>query len=346
MSHLFRIAAVQACPVYMDREATIAKACHLIAEAGAAGAKLAVFPEAFVPGYPLWVWFIPAGHTHPLREVYAEFVANAVAVPGKATAQLCEAAKKAEVAVAIGINEVNIEASGSTVYNTLLYIAANGTILGKHRKMMPTGGEKLVWGMGDGSDLEVYDLPFGRVGGLICWENYMPLARYAMAAWGTEIFVAPTWDRGEPWLSTVRHVAKEGRCYVVGCCAAMHKDDVPDRFAFKEKYLGAVEGWINPGDSVIVDPDGKMVAGPASQKEEILYAELDRAKITGPRWQLDVAGHYARPDIFELIVHRRPKPLLSVSLGQDSDDRNSARLGDIKTASQQGEEADVRQRRA
>jgi len=330
----------------MDREATIAKACHLIAEAGAAGAKLAVFPEAFVPGYPLWVWFIPAGHTHPLREVYAEFVANAVAVPGKATAQLCEAAKKAEVAVAIGINEVNIEASGSTVYNTLLYIAANGTILGKHRKMMPTGGEKLVWGMGDGSDLEVYDLPFGRVGGLICWENYMPLARYAMAAWGTEIFVAPTWDRGEPWLSTVRHVAKEGRCYVVGCCAAMHKDDVPDRFAFKEKYLGAVEGWINPGDSVIVDPDGKMVAGPASQKEEILYAELDRAKITGPRWQLDVAGHYARPDIFELIVHRRPKPLLSVSLGQDSDDRNSARLGDIKTASQQGEEADVRQRRA
>jgi nitrilase len=198
---------------------------------------------------------------------------------------------------------------------------------------MPTGGEKLVWGLGDGSDLEVYDLPFGRLGGLLCWENYMPLARYAMSAWGTEIFVAPTWDRGEPWLSTMRHVAKEGRCYVVGCCTPMHKDDVPDRFAFKEKYLGAVEGWINPGDSVIVDPDGKVVAGPASQTETILYAELDRAKITGPRWQLDVAGHYARPDIFELIVHRRPKPLLTVSLDQDERERDEAESRDDKDAS-------------
>ena len=333
MRRPFKIASVQACPAYMDREATIAKASHLMAEVGAAGAELAVFPEAFVPGYPLWVWFIPAGHTHPLRELYAEFLANAVAVPSDATAQLCEAAKKAGVAVAIGINEVNSEASGTTIYNTLLYIAANGTILGKHRKVMPTGGEKLVWGLGDGSDLEVYDLPFGRLGGLLCWENYMPLARYAMSAWGTEIFVAPTWDRGEPWLSTMRHVAKEGRCFVVGCCTPMHKDDVPDRFAFKEKYLGAVEGWINPGDSVIVDPDGKVVAGPASQTETILYAELDRAKITGPRWQLDVAGHYARPDIFELIVHRKPKPLLTVLLDQDERERNEAESRDDKHAS-------------
>lgn len=141
----------------------------------------------------------------------------------------------------------------------------------------------------------------------------MPLARYAMSAWGTEIFVAPTWDRGEPWLSTMRHVAKEGRCYVIGCCTPMHRNDVPDRLSFKEKYLGAVEGWINPGDSVIVDPDGKFVAGPASREETILYAEFDRSKITGPRWQLDVAGHYARPDIFELIVHRAPKRLVTES---------------------------------
>ena len=305
---------MQACPVYLDRDATIAKACRLIAEAGAAGAQLAVFPEAFVPGYPLWVWFIPAGHTHPLRELYAELLANAVTVPGDATERLCEAAGKAGVAVAIGINEVNAEASGTTLYNTLLYIAPNGTILGKHRKVMPTGGERLVWAMGDGSDLTVYTLPFGRVGGLLCWENYMPLARYAMTVWGTEILVAPTWDRGEPWLSTMRHVAKEGRCYVVGCCTPFHKDDVPDRLAFKEKYLGTVEGWINPGDSVIVDPDGKLVAGPASREETILYAEFERAKITGPRWQLDIAGNYARPDIFELVVHRRPKPLLTTSL--------------------------------
>lgn len=332
MPRPFKIAAVQACPVFMDRDATVAKACGLIADVGAAGGELAVFPEAFIPGYPLWVWFIPPGHTHPLREMYAELVANAVTVPSHATEQLCYAARQAGVAVAIGINEVNAEASGTTIYNTLLYIGPDGTILGKHRKLMPTGGERLVWGLGDGSDLEVYDLPFGRLGGLLCWENYMPLARYAMIAWGTEIFVAPTWDRGEPWLSTMRHVAKEGRCYVVGCCTPMHKDDIPDRMAFKEKYLGDVDGWINPAESVIVDPDGKEVAGPASKKEIILYAELDRAKITGPRWQLDVAGHYARPDVFELIVHRKPKPLITVLLDPDECDAKDVQADDTDEA--------------
>ncbi|HUA61464.1 MAG TPA: carbon-nitrogen hydrolase family protein [Verrucomicrobiae bacterium] len=313
MGNSFKIAVVQACPVFLDRDATITKACRLIAEAAAAGAGLVVFPEAFVPGYPLWVWFIPAGHSQPLRELYAELVANAVAVPGTATDRLCAAAKEGGVTVAIGINELNSEASGTTIYNTLLYIGPDGAILGKHRKVMPTGGERLVWAMGDGSDLEVYDLPFGRLGGLLCWENYMPLARYAMSAWGTEIYVAPTWDRGEPWLSTMRHIAKEGRCYVVGCCSCMRIDDVPGRLAFKEKYLSAVEGWLNPGDSVIVDPDGKLIAGPANQEETILYADADRSKITGPRWQLDVAGHYARPDIFELIVHREPKQFLTIA---------------------------------
>jgi nitrilase len=311
MARSFKIAAVQACPAFMDRDATVAKACRLIAEVGAAGGELAVFPEAFIPGYPLWVWFIPAGETRPLREMYAELVANAVAVPGDATDHLCQAARQAGVAVAIGINEINAEASGTTVYNTLLYIGPDGTILGKHRKLIPTGGERLVWGMGDGSDLEVYDLPFGRVSGLICWENYMPLARYALAAWGTEIFVAPTWDRGEPWLSTMRHVAKEGRSYVIGCCTPIRKSDVPDRFAFKTSHMDRAPEWINPGDSVIVNPDGKVVAGPASQQETILYAELDRSLVTGPRWQLDIAGHYARPDVFELIVHRTPKKFLT-----------------------------------
>ena len=333
MSPTIKVAAVQARPVYLDREATIAKACRLIAEVGEAGGKLAVFPEAFVPGYPLWVWFIPAGHTHPLREVYAEFLANAMAVPSDSTEQLCKAARTAGVAVAIGINEVNAEGSGTTIYNTLLYIAPDGTVLGKHRKVMPTGGERLVWAQGDGSDLEVYDLPFGRLGGLLCWENYMPLARYAMSVWGAEIFVAPTWDRGEPWLSTMRHVAKEGRCYVISCCTPVHKDDIPDRLAFKGKYLGAVEGWINSGGSVIVDPDGRILAGPAFEEETILYADLDRAKLTGSRWQLDIAGHYARPDIFELIVHRRPKPLLTVSIDRDDGDSNRRESSETPNAS-------------
>ena len=306
----FRIAAVQACAVYLDRERTLDKACRLIAEAGHGGANLVVFPEAFVPGYPVWVWFIPPGRTADLRAAYAELHANAVAIPSRSTDRLCDAARSAGVAVAIGVNERNAEASDATLFNTLLYVGPDGTILGKHRKLIPTGGERLVWGSGDGSDLEVYRLPFGRVSGLICWENYMPLARYALAAWGGQIHVAPTWDRGEPWLSTTRHVAKEGRAVVIGCCQAVRKDDIPDDLPFKAKYLSDVEGWINPGGSVIIDPDGKIIAGPASELETILYADVRQEQLVGPRWQLDIAGHYARPDIFELIVHRRPTPMI------------------------------------
>jgi nitrilase len=304
----FKIAAVQACPVYLDLEASTEKACELIAEAGREEATLAVFPEAFLPGYPLWVWFIPPAHTHPLREAYAELHRNSVTVPSHTTDRLCDAARSAGLTVAIGINERNSEASDSTIFNTLLYIGADGDILGKHRKLMPTAAEKLVWGMGDGSDLEVYDTPFGRLGGLLCWENYMPLARYALCAWGEQIHAAPTWDRGEPWLSTMRHVAKEGRCFVIGCCTAMQKTDIPDRLSFKEKYLDALEGWVNPGDSVIVDPDGKIVAGPAQEEETILYADVRPDQLIGPRFQLDVAGHYARPDVFRLQIDRRPRP--------------------------------------
>ena len=307
-----RIAAIQAAPVFMDRDATIDKACDYIARVGKEGGGLAVFPEAFVPGYPLWVWFIPSGKTHALRELYAELLEQAVAVPSESTDRLCEAARQAGVTVAIGISEVNVEASGSTLYNTILYIGPDGTILGKHRKLVPTAGERLVWGMGDGSDLDVYPTPVGRVGGLVCWENYMPLARYALAAWGEEIHVAPTWDRGEPWLSTMRHIAKEGRCFVVGCCSAMHIDDIPDRFDFKRQFMADVKEIVNPGLSVIVDPDGKIVAGPSEEREHILWADVDRARITGPRWQLDIAGHYARPDVFELIVHRQPRDIARI----------------------------------
>lgn len=292
-------------PGFLDRDATIEKACGLIKEAAGRGAVFVVFPEAFIPCYPLWVWFIPPGHTHPLREVYSELHANSVSIPGPAIGKICDEAAKWDVTVAIGVNERNSEASNTTLYNTLLYIGPDGSILGKHRKLVPTGGERLVWGQGDGSDLEVYALPFARIGGLICWENYMPLARYALAAWGAQIHIAPTWDRGEPWLSTMRHVAKEGRNYVVGCCQALHKNDIPDRLSFKEKYLGDEDGWINPGHSLIVDPDGKVVAGPVEEEESIVYAEVQADQLVGPRWQLDIAGHYGRPDVFELRVHRK-----------------------------------------
>ncbi|HEV7517864.1 MAG TPA: carbon-nitrogen hydrolase family protein [Thermoanaerobaculia bacterium] len=306
----FLVAAVQAAPVFLDRAATVEKACALIAEAGAAGARLAVFPEGFIPAYPLWVWFIPPGDTHALRELYCELVENAVTVPGPATDRLCEAAREAGVAVAMGINEVNSEASGATLYNSLLYIGPDGRLLGTHRKLVPTVGERLVHGQGDGSSLTVHALPFGRLSGLVCWENYMPLARYALYAQGVQIYAAPTWDRGEPWISTLRHIAKEGRVYVVGACSAMRQADIPDRLAWKAKYLAGVGEWINPGDSAIVNPDGKLLAGPLREKQTILYAEVDPRQMVGPRFQLDVAGHYGRPDVFELTVHREVRPMV------------------------------------
>jgi len=308
----FRIAAVQASPVFLDLNASVEKACRLIEEAADEGATLVAFPEAFLPGYPVWAWFVPAVQTHPLRALYSELHRNSVTIPGAATRRLGEVAADRGVTVAMGINERNSEASDSTLFNTLLYIGPDGKVLGKHRKMVPTAGERLVWGQGAQGDLEVFDLPFGRVGGLLCWENYMPLARYALSAWGEQIHVAPTWDRGEPWISSMRHIAKESRCFVLGACQAFHKDDIPDALEFKEAYLSGVEGWINPGLSVIVDPDGKIVAGPLEAEEGILYADVDPDQLVGPRWQLDVAGHYARPDIFELTYHRGARPFLKV----------------------------------
>jgi nitrilase len=302
----FTIAAVQAVPVFLDLEATLDKACDLVREAAGEGATLVVFPEAFLSGYPVWVWFVPPGHTHALRDLYTELHANSVTVPGHATDRLSKVARECGITVAIGVNERETEASDSTLYNTLLYIDADGSVIGRHRKLIPTVGERLVWGRGDGSDLQVHELSFGRLSGLICWENYMPLARYALAAWGVQIYVAPTWDHGEPWISTMRHVAKECRCFVVGCGQPFHRDDIPDRLEFKDRYLEKIDGWINRGDSLIADPDGKIVAGPAHEEETILYAEVRPEQLIGPRFQLDVAGHYSRPDIFELRVHRRP----------------------------------------
>lgn len=309
-SATFRIAAIQAASVFLDRDATIDKACGLIREAAAGGATLAVFPEAFVPCFPVWVWFIPSGKTHPLRALYSELHRNSITIPGPETNRLGEVAAECGITVAIGVNERNSEASDSTLYDTILYIGPTGEVLGKHRKLIPTAGERLVWGQAPEAGLDVFELPFGRLSGLICWENYMPLARYALIAQGEQIHVAPTWDRGEPWISSMRHTAKEGRCFVIGACQAFSKDDIPDSFEFKQEYLGDVEGWINPGLSLIVDPDGKIVAGPLDSEEGILYADVEPHQLVGPRWQLDVAGHYARPDLFDLTVSRGARPLM------------------------------------
>jgi nitrilase len=309
----FKIAAVQASPVFLNRQATVEKACNLIAEAGGKGARLIVFPESFIPTYPEWVWVIPPSRVKTYNELYAEFLANSVEVPSVVTEQLARAAKQSGAYVVMGVTERNIEASGSSLYNTLLYFSPEGNLMGKHRKLVPTGGERLVWAQGDGSTLEVYDTPLGKIGGLICWENYMPLARYTMYAWGTQIYIAATWDYGEPWLSTLRHIAKEGRVYVIGCCIALRKDHIPDRFEHKQKFYSPTREWINGGGSAIVNPDGEFIAGPVHNEEEILYAEVDPQLMCGPKWLLDVAGHYARPDVFELIVHRKAHPMIRVT---------------------------------
>ena len=307
----FTIAAVQAAPVFLDLDRTVDKACALIEEAADHGASLIVFPEAFLPAYPLWVWFIPSGHTHQLRELYTALHRQSVTIPGSAISRIAEAAARTHTCVAMGMNERNSESSDGSLFNTMVMIDATGHILGRHRKLVPTGGERLVWAQGDGSDLEVYHLPFARVGGLICWENYMPLPRYALAAWGEQIHLAPTWDRGEPWTSSMRHIAKESRCFVVSCCQSFRKNDIPDEWSFKREYLGGIEDWINPGSSLIADPDGKVIAGPLVHEEGILYAEVNSAQLVGPRWQLDIAGHYSRPDVFELRVHRSPRPAIT-----------------------------------
>jgi nitrilase len=305
----FKVAAVQAAPVFLDGPATVDKACGLIATAGREGARLVVFPEAFIPTYPDWVWAVPAGEQSLLNDLYADLHANAVTIPDDSTEKLCRAARAAGVYVVMGLSERNAEASNASLYNTLLYIDPQGQIMGRHRKLVPTGGERLVWAQGDGSTLDVYDTPLGRLGGLICWENYMPLARYTLYAWGIQIYVAATWDQGEPWLSTLRHIAKEGRVYVLGTGMVMRKADIPDSFGFKRFYTGAGD-WINAGDSAIVNPHGQFVAGPVKEKEAILYAEVDPRQMRGPKWMLDVAGHYARPDVFELRVNRASHPIL------------------------------------
>ena len=309
----FKIAVVQAAPVVLNREATVSKACELIAEAGRSGARLVVFPEAFIPTYPAWVWRIPPGQHRVLADMYAELLEQSVEIPSPVTENLSQAARQEGVYVAMGLNERNAQASNASLYNTLLYISPEGDLLGKHRKLVPTAPERMVWAQGDGSTLEVYDTSLGKLGGLICWENYMPLARYSLYAWGVQIYLAPTWDNGEPWLSTLRHIAKEGRAYVIGCSIAMRKQDIPDRFEFKAKYYSEVGEWINKGDSAVVSPDGKFVAGPLNAEEGILYAELDPRQMRGSKWNLDVAGHYARPDVFRLTVSKENRPMIAVA---------------------------------
>ena len=301
------IAIIQRPPVLLDRSATLAKAVQWVAEAAAAGASLIVFPESFVPGYPSWIWRLAAGKNGAVMgQLHARLLANAVDIGGGDLTPLCEAARAHGVTVVCGLNECDRALSGGTLYNSVVVIGSDGSLLNRHRKLMPTNPERMVHGLGDASGLRVVDTPAGRVGCLICWENYMPLARYALYAQGVEIYIAPTYDNGDAWIASMRHIALEGRCWVVGSGTALHADDIPADFPSRADLFPDPEEWINDGDSVVIDPMGKIAAGPLRREVGVLYAEIDVACVATSRRTLDVTGHYARPDIFELQVRRTP----------------------------------------
>ena len=298
---ILKVAAVQKSPVFLNKGKTVESACGYIKEAAGQGAGLVVFPEAFVSGYPDWVWTIPPSQKKQLNDLYLRFLENAAVLGEKSLEPLLKAAKENNVYIAMGVNERNSESSNTSVFNTLLYISPEGKILGKHRKLIPTGGERLIWSSGNGSTLASFDTEIGRLGGLVCWENYMPLARYAMYQKGVQIYLAPTWDSSPAWQIAMRHIAREGGMFVIGCAQALKKDDIPNEFEFKKLYPEDRE-WINKGNSCIVNPKGEIIAGPLESSQDIIYADLDLEMTLESKWIFDAAGHYNRPDVFDFSI--------------------------------------------
>jgi nitrilase len=303
-----RIAIVQQAPDMLDRDATLAAAVALTAEAARAGAQLVVFPEAFVPGYPAWIWRLrPGPDMGTSEQIHARLRAQAVDIDAGQLAPLQQAAREHAITVVCGLHERDAESSRSTLYNGVVTIGPGGELLNRHRKIMPTSPERMVWGFGDASGLRAVDTPVGRVGALICWENYMPQARLALYADGIEILVAPTYDSGERWIASAQHIAREGGCWVLGAGCVLQGRDLPRDLPERERLFPDDDEWINSGDSVVVAPGGRIVAGPLHNERGMLVAEIDLERVGSARRSLDVAGHYARPDLFTLKVDRRPQ---------------------------------------
>ncbi len=296
-----RVGVVQAAPVFMNAEKTLEKALGLIAEASEKGCELVMFPESYIPCYPKAVtfgsvigWRTPAG-----RRDWRRYYENSVDVPGPITEKLSVAAKKHKIYLTMGV----MERGSGTIYCSVIFFGPDGSYLGKHRKVKPTAGERVVWGEGDGSTLTTVQAPFGKFGAVICWENYMPLMRAAMYSKGINIYLAPTADYRETWLCSMRHIAREGGCFVLSCNMCYSVDDYPDHLETVVPAEDVPEGIINNGimtngGSAIISPFGEYLAGPVFDKEKILVADLDMDMIPEARLDFDPVGHYSRPDIF------------------------------------------------
>lgn len=312
------VAAVQAAPVVLDRDATIAKAVSLIGEAASGGAQLIVFPETWVPTYPQWIYGNTQWEDAPSHREFARLLDNSVSVPSPATDVLCKAARSNGVTLAIGINERDTRFSRGTIYNSILYISSAGEIMGVHRKLMPTMAERCLWGQGDGSTLHVFDTELGRLGGLVCWEHWMPLTTYAMHAQAESVHVAlwPAANADDAQLAA-RYYAFAGRTFVVSVGSHMALDDYPEDFELREAAVTGAKisaAGTDPdahlamsGGSGIIGPDGQWIAGPADVGETIVYAEIDLGRVAEEQQALDVAGHYSRPDVFDLRVNTKER---------------------------------------
>jgi nitrilase len=304
-----KAAVVQAPPVLLDRAATIASMLKQIAEVAAAGVKLVVFPEAYIPGYPTWVWRLKPGADMALAgDIHTRLREQAVDIARGDLKPLTGAAKKHKLTVVCGLHEIDSEFSGTTLFNSVVVIGPDGVILNCHRKLLPTNPERMVWGRGDARGLRVVETPVGRIGCLICWENYMPLARYALYAQNLEILVAPTWDCGEEWIASMRHIAREGGCWVIATGTAIQGCDMPKTFPGRDRLFTDDNEWLCDGGALIVRPFGKIEAGPHNRDKTVLYCDIDASAAPRSRRSLDVTGHYARPDIFQLKVNRTPLP--------------------------------------
>ncbi len=277
----------------------------LIAQAAKKGCELIVFPEVWVPGYPTFVWRLPPGAGMGKTDaLFALSQANSIDIAAGDLTPVQDAARDHGMVVVLGHQELDSTVSGSTLFNSCAIIDADGTLLNNHRKLMPTNPERMVWGFGDGSGLRVVETAVGRIGVLICWENYMPLARFALYAQGIDIYVAPTWDSGATWLATMQHIAREGGGWVIGCATSITAKDIPEDIPYRDELFPDAKEVINHGDAVIYAPFGGAVAGPMHGEKGLLIHDIDVAAARAARRKFDASGHYARPDVFTLQVNR------------------------------------------